>query len=110
MILVVHCRKLQTSEEQMTIPTELIPQAEEISVNTTVRDSYLLDVMTAPRKCMCLKMNVWRNGLEVMLKCASRHTHGVIHHNYKNGRKEKPLSGSYFLTVQFGPTVVCYRK
>lgn len=60
--------------------------------------------------CLRLKMSVWQNGLEVMLKCACRRIHGVIHHNYKNGRKEKSLSGRNFLTVQFGPTVVCYRK
>lgn len=111
-ILVEHRRKLQTSEDQMTIPAKLIGRAEEVPVDTMVHDIYPLDVMAAPRKCVCvcLKMSVWRNGLEVMLKCASRRKHGAIHHNYKSGRKEKPLSGRNFLTVQFGPTVVCYRK
>lgn len=49
--------------------------------------------------CVCLKTSVWRNGLEVLLKCASRRKHGVVHHNYKNGRKEKLLSGRNFFDI-----------
>lgn len=117
-ILVEYRRKLQRSEDQITIPAELIGRVEEVPVDTMVRDIYPLDVMAAPRKCECvcvcvcasLKTSVWRNGLVVVLKCASKRKHGVIHHNYKSGRKETLLSGRNLLTVQFGPTVVCYRK
>lgn len=35
-LILVYCRKLQTSEDQMAIPEELIRQAEEVPVDTTV--------------------------------------------------------------------------
>lgn len=59
LILVVHCRKLQTSEDQMTIPAELIHQAKEVPVDTMVCDIYPLDVMAAPRKSVCLTTSMW---------------------------------------------------
>lgn len=57
-IFVVHWGKLQTSEDQMTIPEEPIRQADEVPVDTTAVWHLSAGRDAALRKCLCVC--VWK--------------------------------------------------